>query len=80
MGKGMPVGAYKREVAEPLNIIPYRFSFFLDRREELVHGHLEIILIESRNKLDFQVHPRIDGVTWKTPEPVKGYPHEGADE
>ena len=31
-------------------------------------------------KPGFQVHPRIDGVHRETPEPVKGYPLESANE
>ena len=65
---------------ESLNVFPYRFSSFLDRREELVHSHLDVILIESREELDFQVNPIIDGAAGQAPEQIKGYPLKDADE
>ena len=72
--------AHEKKIAKALNVVPYRFSSFLNRLEELVHGHLSVILIESRKEPGFQVHPRIDEVTWKASEPVKGYLLDGADE
>jgi len=30
--------AHKRNVVDPLNVFPYRFSSFLDYREEFVHS------------------------------------------
>ena len=71
---------HERKVAEPLYIIPDRFSSFLDLREELVQGNLSVILVESREESGFQINPIIDGDAWKASEPVKGYPLEGADE
>jgi len=65
---------------EPLNVLPYGFSSFLDCREKLVHGHLSVILVDFREKLGFQVNPKIDGAVGKAPEPIKGYPLKGADE
>ena len=73
-------GADKREIAEPLNIFMYRFSSFLDRREELVYDHLGVILIKSSEKSCFQVNPRINGAGGKAPKPIKGYPLKGTDE
>ena len=67
-------------VVKPLYVIPYALFSFLDCWEEFVHGHLGIILAESRKKSGFQVHTRIDGATWKAPELVKGYPLEAIDE
>jgi len=55
-------------------------SSFLDNREEFVHGYFSDILVETREEPDFQVNPRVNGAVRKTPEPVKGYPLEGADE
>jgi len=49
-------------------------------REELVHGHLGVILVESREKPCFQVNPRIDGAIGKAYKPIKGYPFKGIDE
>ena len=74
------IGTYERKVAESLYVIPHKFSSFLDCRKECVHGHLSIILVESREKSGFQVEPRIDGVRGETLEPIKGYPLEGANE
>jgi len=74
MGKGMPAGHMREKIAEPLNILSHGFSLFLDRREELVHGHLDVILVESTEEPSFQVNPRIDGVHMETPKPVKSYP------
>ena len=50
------------------------------RREELVHGHLDVVLVESREEQSFQVNPRINGVRRETPKLVKGYPFENVDE
>jgi len=59
---------------EPLNVFPYRFSSFLDRREEFVYGYLRVILVELREEPYFQVNPRIDGAVGKASKPIKGYP------
>jgi len=72
--------AHKRKTAESLNVFPHGFSSFLDRREELVHGHLSIILVESREEPSFQVNRRIDRAAGQTPEPIKGYSLKGAGE
>jgi len=72
--------AHKRKVVEPLNVFPHRFSSFLDRRDELVHSHLGVILIESREEPGFQVNPKIDGAAGQAPGPIKGYPLKGANE
>ena len=45
-----------------------------------VHGHLGVILMESKEKSGFQVNPRIDGVRRETPKLVKSYTLESADE
>ena len=66
--------ANEREIVDPLNVFSYGFSSFLNRREELVHSHLNVILIESRKKLGFQVNLRIDGAIWKAPKLVKASP------
>jgi len=79
-GQGHVCRVYERKVIKPLYIVPDRFSSSLDRREELVHGNLGVILIESREKFGFQVNLKIDGAIGKAPEPIKGYPFEGADE
>ena len=60
-GQWLASGAYEREIVEALNVFPHEFSSFLDRREELIHSYLNVILVESREKLSFQVNPRIDG-------------------
>jgi len=73
-------GAHEREVVKSLNVFSHILSSFLDRQEELVYGHLGVILIESREKPGFQVNPRIDGATGQAPELIKGYPLKGADE
>jgi len=72
--------AHERKVAESLYVILYRFSSFLNCRKECVHGHLGIVLIELGEESGFQVEPGIDGVRGETPEPIKGYPLEGANE
>jgi len=54
-------GAHEREVSKALNVFPHRFSSFLDRQEEFIHGHLGVILVESREELGFQVNPEVDG-------------------
>jgi len=72
--------AHERKVVESLYAIPYKFSSFLDRRKEFAHGHLGIILVESGEESGFQVEPRIDRVRRETPEPIKGYPLECANE
>ena len=46
--------AHKRKVVEPLYVIPYRFSSFLDCREEFVHGHRGIIFVKSGEELGFR--------------------------
>ena len=65
---------------KPLNVFPHGFFFFLDHREELVHDHLGVILVESREEPDFQVNLRIDKAPGQALEPIKGYPLKGADE
>ena len=65
---------------ESLNIFSHRFSSFLDHQEELVYGHLGVILVESRGQPSFQVNLRIDGVHRETPKPAKSYLLESADE
>ena len=45
--------AYERKIVEPLYIVSDRLSSFQYRREELVHGNLSVILIESREKSAF---------------------------
>jgi len=61
-----------------LNVFPHGFSSFLDRREEFIHNHLGIILIESREEPE--VNPKINGATGQAPELIKGYPFKGVDE
>ena len=78
MGKDMPA-EHKKKIAKSLYVFRHKFSSFLDRREEFVHGYFGIILIESRKKSSFQVDPRIDRAAGKAPEPVKGKPLERAD-
>jgi len=53
---------------------------FLSGREEFIHGHVGIILVKSREESSFQVEPYVDGVRGETPEPIKGYPLERANE
>ena len=79
-GQGHASKAYEREVAKPLNILPYGFSSFLNYREAFIHGCLRVILIESRNKSDFQVNLRINEAIRKALKLIKGYPLKGADE
>ena len=66
-------GAHEGEIAEPLNVFPRGFSAFLNRREELIHGHLGVILVKSRKESGFQINLRIDGALGKAPELIKGY-------
>ena len=47
--------AQKTKIAEPLYIVSYRFSSFLDYQEEFVYGNLSIILVESGEKLGFRL-------------------------
>ena len=49
-------------------------------QQELVHGHIDVIFIESREKSSFQVNSRIDRAAGQAPEPIKGYPFKGVDE
>jgi len=79
-GQGHAYGSNKGEIVEPLNVFTHKFSSFLSRREELIYGHLGIILMKSRKESSFQVNPRVDGAVGKTPEPIKGYTLKGADE
>ena len=67
-------------MAEPLSVLSHGFSSFLNRREELVHGHLGVILVESREESGFQVNTRINGVRRKAPKPAKNYLLESSDE
>jgi len=69
-----------REIAEFLNVFSHGFSSFLDCREELIHGHLSVILVESRKELSFWVNSKIDGAVGKASELIKGYPLKGTDE
>jgi len=48
--------------------------------EELVHGYLDVVLVESRKKSGFQVNSRIDRAIGKAPKPIKGHPLKGIDE
>jgi len=52
-GQGYMCRAHKRKVTESLNVVPNGLFTFLNRREELVHGHLSIILVKSSKKLSF---------------------------
>ena len=63
----------KGEIVEPLNVFSYEFSSFLDHQEELVHSHLVVILIESREEPGFQVNSRIDGAVGNASKPIKDY-------
>ena len=72
--------AQERKIVKSLYVIQYIFSSFLNCRKECVHGHLGIILIESREESGFQVEPGINGVREKTPEPIKGYFLQSANE
>ena len=65
---------------KPLYIVPYGLPSFLDSKKEFVHGHLGIIFIKSGEELGFQVESFFAGVRGETPEPIKGYPLEGANE
>ena len=66
--------AHEKKIAKALNVVPYRFSSFLNRLEELVHGHFGIFLIKTREEPGFQVDPGIDRARRETSEPVKCYP------
>ena len=78
-GEGILAG-HMRKIMEPLNVFSYGFFSFLDRQEELVDGHLSIVLVESRKKPGFQVNPRIDGAVGKAPGLIKGYLLKGVDQ
>ena len=60
-GKRHGYGAYIRKIVKSLNIFSQRFSSFLDRRKELIYGHLGVILVKWRKEPNFQVDPKCEG-------------------
>jgi len=46
--------AHKRNIMEPLYVVPYRFFSFLDHLEELIHHQLEFIFIKLKEEPSFR--------------------------
>ena len=65
---------------KPLYVVSYRLFSFLDCREEFIHGHFGIILIESGEEPSFHVKLTYDGTIRKVSKLVKSYHLEGARE
>jgi len=74
MGKSMlarHMREREKEITKSLNVFPHRFSSILNYRKEFIHGHLSVILIESRKESSFQVNSRIDRVVGEASKPIK---------